>query len=70
MGPFLGVDELTHHRPVLAGETLTARSTVTAIRDTKSRPDFGIVTWHTQGFQSDGELVIDFKRSNLIRRGR
>jgi len=70
MGPFLGVDEMTHHRPVLVGETLTARSTVTAIRDTRSRPDFGIVTWHTQGFQSDGELVIDFKRSNLIRRGR
>lgn len=70
MGPFLGVEELTHHRPVLAGATLSARSTVVAIRDTRKWPDFGIVTWHTQGFQSDAELIIDFKRSNLIRRGR
>lgn len=70
MGPFLGVEELTHHRPVLAGATLTAKSTVTDKRDTKKWPDFGIVTWHTEGFQSDGERVIDFKRSNLIRRSR
>ena len=70
MGPFLGVEALTHHGPVLAGETLSARSTVVARRDTKKWPDFGIVTWHTEGFQSDGELVIDFQRSNLIRRGR
>jgi len=70
MGPFLGVDELTYHRPVLAGATLTARSTVIALRDTKTWPDFGIVTWHTEGFQTGNELVIDFKRSNLIKRGR
>ena len=70
MGPFLGVSELTYHLAVLSGETLTARSTVIAKRDTRKRPDFGIVTWHTQGFQSDGAEVIDFKRSNLIRRSR
>lgn len=69
-GPFLGVEELTHHRAVLAGETLTAQSIVIAKRDTKKWPDFGIVTWHTEGFQSDGARVIDFKRSNLIRRSR
>lgn len=70
MGPFLGVEGLTHHRPVVAGTTLTARSTVRAKRDTAKWPDFGIVTWHTEGFQSDGALVIDFQRSNLIRRSR
>ena len=68
MGPFLGVEALTHHRPVLAGETLTAKSTVVAKRDTEKWPAFGIVTWHTEGFQSDGALVIDFRRSNLVRR--
>jgi acyl dehydratase len=70
MGPFLGVEALTHHRPVTAGATLTARSTVTAKRNTAKWPEFGIVTWHTAGFQSDGALVIDFQRSNLIRRER
>jgi acyl dehydratase len=65
-GPFLGVDELTFHKPVYPGETLTARSTVVARRMSKSRPDQGIVTWHTEGFDASDELVIDFKRSNLI----
>jgi acyl dehydratase len=66
-GAFLGVDNLVHHRPVLVGETLTARSTVTAVKDSASRPHQGIVTWHTEGF-SDGELVVDFHRTNLVAR--
>ena len=69
MGPFLGVNELSFHKPVLAGATLTARSTVIAKRETASRPDFGIVTWHTEGFADGRGRVIDFKRSNLIRKG-
>ena len=68
MGPFLGVDELTYHQAVVAGSTLSARSTVVATRDTQKWPDYGIVTWHTEGFISDGSRVIDFKRSNLVRR--
>ncbi len=64
-GPFLGIDELTFHQPVYPGDTLTARSSVVSARDSDSRPSFGIVTWHTEGFNQRGELVIDYKRSNL-----
>lgn len=64
-GAFLGVDDLVHHRPVIVGETLTARSTVTGVKDSASRPHQGIVTWHTEGF-SDGDRVVDFHRTNLI----
>lgn len=66
-GAFLGVDDLVHLRPVLVGETLTARSTVTTVKDSASRPHQGIVTWHTEGF-SDGDRVVDFHRTNLIAR--
>lgn len=78
-GLFLGVDNLTFHRRVYPGATLVARSTVIDKRESASRPDSGIVTWHTEGFQihegpatSDEELrVVDFRRSNLIpKRGR
>jgi acyl dehydratase len=69
-GPFLGVDELTFHRPVYAGDTLTARSTVAAARDSDSRPEFGIVTWHTEGRNQHGELVLDYRRSNLVAKAR
>jgi itaconyl-CoA hydratase len=66
-GPFLGVDDLVHHRPVHVGETLHSTSTVLAARVSASRPGTGIVTWHTIG-TSAGEPVIEFRRSNLLRR--
>lgn len=65
-GLFLGVDELTFHEIVHRGDTLTARSTVISRRESESRPGQGIVTWHTEGFNQREQLVVDFKRSNLI----
>jgi itaconyl-CoA hydratase len=73
-GLFLGVDDLTFHRRVYPGDTLVARSTVVDKRESASRPDSGIVTWHTEGFSADDlrssaspEIrVVDFRRSNLI----
>jgi acyl dehydratase len=67
-GPFLGIDELTFHRPAYPGDTITARSKVVSARESDTRPAFGIVTWHTEGFNQRGELVVDFKRSNLSRK--
>jgi acyl dehydratase len=66
-GPFLGVDELTYHRPVLVGETVYARSTVRTARESTTRPGSGIVSWRTEGL-IDGEVVVDFVRSNLVRK--
>jgi itaconyl-CoA hydratase len=73
-GLFLGVDSLTFHCRVYPGSTLTARSTVVDKRESASRPDNGIVTWHTEGFlidevgeaSEDDTRVVDFRRSNLI----
>jgi itaconyl-CoA hydratase len=65
-GLFLGVDDLTFHKTVYPGDTLTSRSTVVSRRESGSRPDSGIVTWHTEGFNQRGELVIDYKRTNLV----
>ena len=67
-GPFLGVDECTFHKSVYVGDTLTARSTVIGARESKGNKGFGIVTWHTEGFDQHGDRVIDFKRTNLVRR--
>ena len=66
-GPFVGVDELTYHQPVYVGDTLSACSEVVAARESRSRPEFGIVTWHTKGFNQCEQMVIDYKRSNLVR---
>jgi acyl dehydratase len=65
-GLFLGVDDLKFHRTVYPGETLSARSTVMDKRESSSRPESGIVSWHTEGHSSRGDLVIDFRRTNLV----
>lgn len=65
-GLFLGVDGLSFHQPVYLGQTLTARSIVVDKRESESRPEQGIVTWHTEGFNESGEPVIDFHRTNLV----
>lgn len=66
-GPFLGVDALTYHRPVYEGDTMTAQSTVVDKRVSKNMKGFGIVTWHSEGFNQHKELVVDYRRTNLVR---
>lgn len=65
-GPFLGMNRCTFHRAVHPGDTLTARSTVVDARRSDSRPDAGVVTWHTEGHNQRGELIVDFRRTNLV----
>jgi len=65
-GPFLGVEKLTFHRPVLVGETLRARSRVRETRRSASHPGMGIVSWHTEGLVGD-LVVVDFVRTNFVR---
>jgi acyl dehydratase len=65
-GPFLGVEELTFHRPVVVGETVRARSRVRTARRSDSHPGMGIVGWHTEGLVGD-EVVVDFVRTNFVR---
>jgi acyl dehydratase len=65
-GLFLGVDGLSFWQPVYPGQTLTARSKVVEKHESGSRPDSGIVTWHTEGFNERGERVVDFHRTNFV----
>ena len=65
-GPFLGLGDCTFHRTVHAGDTLTSRSTVVAMRDSRSRPSTGIVTWRSEGRNQRDELVVDYERTNLV----
>ena len=51
-----------------APRIMAARSTVTASRESKGQKNFGIVTWHTEAVNQSGERVVDFHRTNLVRR--
>ena len=67
-GPFLGVYDLTYDRPIYPGTTVLARSTTVEKRLSGSDPKNGIVTWRTEGFDSEGKRIVGFRRANLIRR--
>lgn len=67
-GPFLGVDNCRFLTPVYVGDTLTARSTVLARRESKGQKGFGIVTWRSEGFNQQGVKVLEYERTNLVRR--
>jgi itaconyl-CoA hydratase len=67
----LGWDEVRLPTPVFEGDTLYSQSEVLEKRESKSRPDVGIVTVRTIGFNQDGVVVITFKRTLLVyKRGR
>ncbi|PKP72052.1 MAG: dehydratase [Alphaproteobacteria bacterium HGW-Alphaproteobacteria-5] len=67
-GPFLGVFGLTYHKPVYPGDTLYAHSVTRECRVSRGNPSNGIVTWATKGLNQRDELVVDFQRSNLVRK--
>ncbi len=52
--------------PLFAGDTLVAESEVLGKRESKSRPNAGLVTVKTSGFNQDGKLVCDFNRTILV----
>lgn len=64
----LGWNEVRLPAPVFEGDTLRARSTVTSLRPSRSRPDVGIVTVMTEGYNQDGVIVITFERTVMVNR--
>jgi acyl dehydratase len=58
-------DVLLPH-PVFIGDTIHSRSEVLAVRESKSRPEAGIVEVRTEGFNQAGTTVIAFRRAFLV----
>ncbi len=62
----LGWDEIRLPHPVFEGDTLYSQSEVLEKRESKSRPNVGIVTVKTTGYNQDGVVVITFKRTLMV----
>jgi acyl dehydratase len=62
----LGWGEISLPNPVFEGDTIRSRSTVEAVRESKSRPGLGVVTVRTTGLKQTGEVVIEFTRTLLV----
>ena len=62
----LGWDEVRLPNPLFEGDTVYSRSEVLEKRESKSRPNVGIVNFKTTGFNQDGAVVIEFRRTVMV----
>jgi acyl dehydratase len=62
----LGWDEVRLPAPVFAGDTIYAQTEVLSARESKSRPNMGIVEVKTTGFNQHGTVVMTFRRTVLV----
>jgi acyl dehydratase len=56
-----GIDEIRWLKPVRPGDRLKARVTVLDTRRSSSRPDRGIVHFHQEALNQDGEVVLSMR---------
>jgi acyl dehydratase len=61
----LGWDEVRFPAPVFVGDTLRIETEVAELRESKSRPNAGIVTFVHRAYNQAGTLVASCKRSGL-----
>ena len=62
----LGWDEVRLPHPVFEGDTIYSQSEALSTRESASRPDVGIVTVRTTGYNQDGVVVITFIRTIMV----
>jgi len=62
----LEVESLQHKRPTFHGDTIYAETLVVDKRESSSRPDRGVVTVETRGFNQRGEEVCFFRRKVMV----
>jgi itaconyl-CoA hydratase len=62
----LGWDEVRLPNPLFEGDTVYSRSEVLDARESKSRPNVGIVRVKTTGVNQDQTPVIEFARTFMV----
>ncbi len=62
----LGWDEIKLPNPLFEGETIYSQSEVVDKRESKSKPQWGIVKFRTLGIKHDGTVVLEYTRSVMV----
>ncbi len=62
----LEVETLQHKSPTFHGDTIHAETRVLDVKESASRPDRGVVTVESKGFNQDGEEVCYFRRRVMV----
>lgn len=64
----LGWDEVRFPKPIFHGDTIRVETEVLELRESRSRPDQGIVVFAHRAYNQRDELVATCKRSGLQRK--
>jgi itaconyl-CoA hydratase len=62
----LGYEKIVHPNPVFHGDTIYVESEVLEKRESRSRPDCGIVRLKHTGKKPDGTIVIEVERTVMF----
>ena len=62
----LGYDKVVHPNPVFHGDTIYAESEIIEKRESRSRPEVGIVRIKCWGRKPDGTIVVEFERTAMF----
>lgn len=64
----LGMTNTTFPHPVFHGDTIRVETTVISVRESKSKPDRGIVELEHRAYNQDGALVAKCTRQAMMRK--
>lgn len=64
----LGMTDVKFPNPVFHGDTIRVTTEVTGKRESKSRPDAGLIEFYHRAINHRGELVAECKRSAFMRK--
>jgi acyl dehydratase len=62
----LGFEKVEFPKPVFIGDTVTAHTEVLEKRESKSRPEWGIVVFEHRGLNQRGEVVAVCRRAAMM----
>jgi acyl dehydratase len=62
----LGFSDIKFPKPVFFGDTIYTETEIIDRRESKSRPNAGIVDFETRGHNQRGELVVSVRRQGLM----
>ncbi len=64
----LGMTEVKFGKPVFHGDTIRVKTEVITKRESRSRPDAGLVEFHHRAYNQHGDLVAECRRQAFMRK--
>lgn len=64
----VGMENVKFLHPAFHGDTIYSEAEVTEVRESRSRPGFGLVKLRTRGLNEQGETLVEFDRVFMVRK--